>query len=70
VSDCRHGLDLCPDCGGLRLTESFRLEVADIRMEGPAGHHLMDGPAIVRIDRLPGPCPNVSIKESNDVRRD
>ncbi|KQW11433.1 hypothetical protein [Streptomyces sp. Root369] len=70
MPDCRHQLDLCPDCAGLRVVEMTRVDVTDIRFDGPAGHFVPRGPATVYIGPVPGPCPNVSSEETRDVRRD
>lgn len=70
MPDCRHDIDLCPGCGGLRVTESVRVDVTDFRMDGLAGALTATGPATVYIGPLPEPCPNVSSEEINDVRSD
>ncbi|MFF0092691.1 hypothetical protein ACFYSF_22395 [Streptomyces canus] len=67
MPDCKHDLDLCPDCGGLRVIEMTRLDVTDIRLDGPAGSFTPLGPATVHIGPAPGPCPNVSTEEITDA---
>jgi hypothetical protein len=47
-----------------------RLDVTDIRFDGPAGRLIPRGPATVHIGPAPGPCPNVSSEETARVRRD
>lgn len=70
MPDCLHNLDLCPDCGGLRVIEMTRVDVVDFRMDGPAGPLVPAGPATVHIGPVPGPCPNLSSEENDRVRRD
>ncbi|MGY3199721.1 hypothetical protein [Streptomyces sp. TE5632] len=70
MPDCRHELDLCPGCDGLRVVEMTRLDAASIRFDGPAGSLVPAGPAIVHIGPAPGPCPNVRSEETDRVRRD
>ncbi|MFF6801124.1 hypothetical protein [Streptomyces sp. NPDC012616] len=62
--DCTHQLDLCPDCDGLRVVRLERLPgIVDIRIDGDSAitHR---GPAVVRIGRAPGPCPNPRREEA------
>ena len=46
----RHHLDLCPDCGGLRVTELTSIGTVDITLDGHTG------PAELWIGPAAGPC--------------
>lgn len=59
MPDCRHTIDLCPDCDGLRTTTMTRLPgVTSIRLDSDDPSIRYQGAAAVYIGPAPGPCPN------------
>ncbi|CAL9537345.1 hypothetical protein [Streptomyces sp. enrichment culture] len=67
MSDCRHDLILCHDCGGLQVLDVQRLDVTSFTLNGPEGPIATSGPTTLSIARI-DPCPNTP-RETSSVRR-
>lgn len=67
MSDCRHDLILCHDCGGLQVLDVQRLDVTSFTLNGPEGPLRTSGPTTLSIARI-DPCPNTP-RETSSVRR-
>ncbi|MEW2568330.1 hypothetical protein [Streptomyces sp. NPDC047070] len=67
MSDCKHQIDLCPDCDGLRVTRLDRIEgITSIRIDGPPGLSGMTLKNPVVYGGPVRPCPNPTRKELGD----
>ncbi|GAA2948279.1 hypothetical protein ACFPN0_15215 [Kitasatospora cinereorecta] len=60
MADCKHQIDLCPDCDGLQTVRLDRLPgVTNITVHGLDGLPISSGtPSSVYVGQVPGPCPN------------